>query len=224
MKRCALSWRSVFWIALPALAAGACYPDPLTIGETDVVVTARAPGKSYSSYRTYALPDQVFDLCEIGKAIGEGGAGGDADASECREVDHRFDDEILQTIADSLEKLGYQEADDPESADVVLLPGVTAQDNWYVYYPYCDYWYGYYWYPYCWYYPWTPTAVNYPIGTLVMYMVAPHEADEEEERMPVVWMGIVRGILSSTSELNATRAEAGVRQAFAQSTYLGEGK
>ena len=108
----------------------------------------------------------------------------------------------------------------------VVLPGVTAQDNWYVYYPYCDYgyWYPYYWYPYCWYYPWTSTAVNYPVGTLVMYMVAQKDADPTAQRVPVAWVGVVRGILSSASDTNADRAAAGVDQAFEQSKYLGEGK
>ena len=73
-------------------------------------------------------------------------------------------------------------------------------------------------------YPWTTTAVNYPVGTLVMCMITPQDADTVAQRMPVAWVGVVRGILSSGSDVNADRAEAGVDQAFAQSKYLGEGK
>ena len=224
MKVFAPRWRSPLWLSLSAIALGACYPDPLTTSETDVVITVREPDRSYSSLQTYAVADQVFDLCELREGIGAGGAGGDEEGSECRDIDHRYDQQILDAIAANLEQLGFEKATPEEDADVVVVPAVTAQDNWYVYYPYCDYWYPYYWNPYCWYYPWTPTAVNYPVGTLVMYMIAPKEADEEAKRMPVTWLGVVRGILNSASNVNADRAEAGVDQAFAQSQYLGEGK
>ena len=219
-------------LLLAPLAIGACYPEPLTTGEMDVVITVKDSGRNYSALKTYALPDQVFDLCEVAANLGEGGAAGSAsdgdgdddDADDgCKDVSHRYDDEVLATIAENLEDLGFVEAQNPEDADVVVFPGITAQDNWYVYYPYCDYWYSY-WYPYCWYYPWTPTAVNYPVGTLVLYMLAASEADDVALKMPVVWLGVVRGILSSSSDTNAERVEAGVNQAFAQSRYLGEGK
>lgn len=219
----------LLWLLAP-LAIGACYPEPLTTGEMDVVVTVKDPDRNYSKLKTYALPDQVFDLCEIAQEIGEGGAAGfsndddDRDDDACEDVNHRFDDDVLETIADNLEDLGFVPALNPEDADVVVLPGVTAQDNWYVYYPYCDYYYGYYWYPYCWYYPWAATAVNYPVGSLVLYMLAPSEADEVARRMPIAWVGVVRGLLSSSSDSNAERVQAGIDQAFAQSRYLGEGK
>jgi len=218
----------LLWLLAP-LAVGACYPEPLTTGEMDVVVTVKDADRNYSKLKTYALPDQVFDLCEIAQAIGEGGAAGSAnddddDDDACEDVNHRFDDEVLETIADNLEDLGYTPASDPENADVVVLPGVTAQDNWYVYYPYCDYYYGYYWYPYCWYYPWSATAVNYPVGSLVLYMLAPKEADDVARKMPIAWVGVVRGLLGSSSDSNAERVQAGIDQAFAQSRYLGEGK
>jgi hypothetical protein len=211
-------------VLLAPLAIGACYPEPLTTAETDVVVTVKDSERNYSRLKTYALPEEVFDLCEIGAALGDGGAAGstsdDDQPSECKEVSHRYDDEVLANIADNLEELGFVEAANPDAADVVVLPGITAQDNWYVYYPYCDYWYSYY----CWYYPWATTAVNYPIGTLVMYMLASKDADDATQRVPVAWLGVVRGILSSSTEANAERVDAGIDQAFDQSSYLGEGK
>ncbi|HEY6723806.1 MAG TPA: DUF4136 domain-containing protein [Polyangiaceae bacterium] len=214
-------------LLLAPLTIAACYPEPLTTGEMDVVITVKDSGRNYAELKTYALPDQVFDLCEIAAELGEGGAAGgfgsDDDDDECEDVSHRYDDEVLDAIADNLEALGFVAAQSPEAADVVVFPGITAQDNWYVYTPYCDYWYSY-WYPYCWYYPWTATAVNYPVGSLVLYMLAPVEADDVALKMPVVWMGVVRGILSSYADTNAERVEAGIDQAFAQSGYLGGGK
>ena len=210
-------------VLLAPLGIGACYPEPLTTGETDVVVTVRDSERNYSKLKTYALPDEVFDLCEIGQALGEGGAAGfnnDDGDTECKEVSHRYDDEVLDNIADNLEALGFVAAANEDEADVIVLPGITAQDNWYVYYPYCDYYYSYY----CWYYPWATTAVNYEIGTLVMYMLASKDADDATLRVPVAWLGVVRGLLSSSTDANAERVESGIDQAFAQSGYLGEGK
>lgn len=228
MRTIALTAQRSLLLALAPVALGACYPEPLTTGEMDVVITVKDSGRNYSKLKTYALPDQVFDLCEVAASIGEGGAAGTANDDDdgdddCEDVSHRYDDEVLATVADNLEELGFVAARNPEDADVVVFPGITAQDNWYVYYPYCDYWYSY-WYPYCWYYPWTPTAVNYPVGTLVLYMLAASEADEVAMKIPVVWVGVVRGLLSSSADTNADRVEAGIDQAFAQSRYLGEGK
>jgi len=211
---------------LAPLAIGACYPEPLTTAETDVVVTVRDSDRDYSKLKTYALPEEVFDLCEIAEGLGEGGAAGfnNTDAgdqtSECKEVSHRYDDEVLDNIADNLEELGFVRAANPDEADVQLIPGIAAQDNWYVYYPYCDYWYSYY----CWYYPWPTTAVNYEIGTFVMYMLASKDADAVTQRVPVAWVGVLRGMLSSSTDANFERVESGIDQAFAQSGYLGEGK
>ena len=218
--------QSKLLLLLAPLAMGACYPEPLTTGEMDVVITVKDSKRDYSTLKTYALPDQVFDLCDVGANLGEGGAAGrdiNDDTDECEDVNHRYDRQVLETIADNMDALGFDQVDSPEDADVAVLPGVTAQDNWYVYYPYCDYWYGYY-YPYCWYYPWTPTAVNYPVGTLVLYMVAPSEADDVAMKMPIVWVGVGRGLLSSSADANAERVETAIDQAFAQSRYLGEGK
>ncbi|HEU5075937.1 MAG TPA: hypothetical protein VFU02_17205, partial [Polyangiaceae bacterium] len=125
-------------LLLAPLALGACYPEPLTTGEMDVVVTVKDSGRNYSALKTYALPDRVFDLCEVAENLGEGGAAGspsddDDDDDGCNEVSHRYDRDVLETIASNLEDLGFVEAQDPEAADVVVLPGITAQDNWYVY-------------------------------------------------------------------------------------------
>ena len=155
-----------------------------------------------------------------GGAAGEAGVAGDESNPNCYELDHQFDADILRAIQRNMDSLGFQQVPTEQSPDVVVVPGVSANDNWYLFYPWCNY----YWPGYCYYYPWTPTAVNYPVGSLVMYMVAPNEADAAAEQLPVAWLGIVRGLISSSSDLDLSRLNANVNQAFAQSQYLGEGK
>jgi len=212
---------------LVAVALTACSPDSLSYTDTDVVVTVRDLGRSYAPYRTFALPDEVIDVCNLpapgaGGAAGAAGAGGSDDSgsdSDCQELEHDFDEEILAEIRHNLDELGFDEVAADENPDVMLLPAAVAQESWYVYYPYCDYWYGY-----CFDYPWGPTAVSYPMGTLAMYMVSWRDADSATQKIPVIWLGVVSGLMSGSHELDQDRIETNIGQAFAQSAYLGEGK
>jgi len=220
--------------SLSACLLSACSPDSLSYTDTDVIVTVRDLGRSYAPYRTYALPDTVIDVCSLavpgaGGAAGAAGAGGGPDGSagaddtgsneDCQPLEHDFDDDILAAIRDNLRELGFSQVSADESPDVTILPAAVAQESWYVYYPYCDYWYGY-----CFDYPWGPTAVSYPLGTLAMYMVASREADGATGKVPVIWLGVVSGLMSGSHELDKDRIETNIGQAFAQSAYLGEGK
>lgn len=216
-----------FWLLACVLPVSACSPDSLSYTDTDVIVTVRDLGRSYAPYRTYALPDTVIDICSLpepgaggaGGAAGAGGADDSGSDDDCQELEHDFDEQILAAIRDNLADLGFSEVDADENPDVTVLPAAIAQDSWYVYYPYCDYWYGY-----CFDYPWGPTAVSYPMGTLAMYMVASSEADNATNKVPVIWLGIVSGLMSGSHELDQDRIETNIGQAFAQSAYLGEGK
>lgn len=219
-----LSCRHGVWLF--ALALGACSPDSLSYTDTDVIVTVRDLGRSYAPYQTYSLPDTVIDVCSLpesgtGGAAGAAGAGGADSGSDadCQELDHHFDEEILEAIQDNLDELGFSEVGADENPDVMILPAAVAQESWYVYDLYCDYWYGY-----CFDYPWGPTAISYPLGTLAMYMVSWRDADDATGKVPVIWLGVVSGLMSGSHELDAERIDANIGQAFAQSAYLGEGK
>lgn len=207
-----------------ALTLAGCSPDSLSYTDTDVVITVRDLGRSYAPYRTYALPDTVIDVCEFGAAGvagagGAAGAGGSGSDEECEPLNHNHDQAIFDSIRENLDQLGFTEVEPEDDPDVMILAAAVAQESWYVYYPYCDYWYGY-----CFDYGWGPTAVSYPIGTLALYMASWRDADEAKGRVPVIWLGVVSGLLSGSQELDEDRIEISIDQAFAQSSYLGEGK
>jgi hypothetical protein len=230
--------------AMGALSLVACYP--LTFDDAadlDMVVTRKAEHYDYSKNRTYDLPKTVIDICGVEDIpIGEGGAGGQGSADldeiiDCEESAHLFDDEILEAVERNLEALGYVKATgasgDPPP-DVIVSVGTIQANNYvaYVSYPWWGYYPSYYYYYYYWwsyyygwwgYYPYYPTTtvVNYPTGTVLMQMLSTSDADEVNERVPVVWTGAVRGLLESSDEVTASaRINGGIDQAFAQSPYL----
>lgn len=208
-------------VVMPLLG---CSEGGLQYTDTDVVVTVRDPGRSYHQYGTFAVPDEVIDLCEggAGGAGGEGGAAGaqgTGDEGNCLPVTHKYDEEILAAIRRNMAALGFEQVEADADPDVMVLPGIVAQNSWFPYYPYCDYWYDY-----CFGYGWGPVAVSYRIGTLLMYMVATNEVDEERGIAPVIWVGAVTGLVSGSVSLDKRRIDVNIDQAFQQSRYLGEGK
>ena len=108
---------------------------------------------------------------------------------------------------------GWTRVEDPDQADLILLP--AAWTNTTVVYWY-DYWCWYYYY-YCgwgWYYP--PVSVSsYTTGTLVMTMVVDGDEYVEPTR---VWTGAINGLLSGVQ--SGSRINNGIDQAFTQSPYL----
>lgn len=222
------------------LAGVACYP--LTIddaSEVDIVATRKAENYDYGRNKTYDLPEQVVDLCDLDNLpdTGEGGAGDGAGGRpdldlDCVEVSHAYDDQIIAAVKRNMEALGYQHVaeDGSETPDVMVNVGTIASNNWVVYtYPWWGYypyyyggWYGSYW-GWWGYYPYYPptTVVNYPTGTILMQMLSIKDADPVNERIPGIWTGAVRVLLESSDEVTATtRINSHIDQAFAQSPYL----
>ncbi|HET6350005.1 MAG TPA: DUF4136 domain-containing protein [Candidatus Krumholzibacteria bacterium] len=188
-----------------------CYPgDPLTVSETDAVVTLFDKNTDFSTKLTYAMPDTVMHL------VGEGGKD---------DVSRAYDQLILTQIHSNLDKLGFTRVSDPNTADVQVYTAAVVQDYvGYAYYGwYWDYWYGY---PPGWgWYPWYPSggvAYSYRVGTLLVVMMDPHKTVPDQKLVPPVWSAAMNGLADKAS--NSQRIKNGINQAFAQSKYLGEGK
>jgi len=227
-------FRSSILLTAAASLFASCHPTGIDdASETDMVITRKAKDYDYSGNKTYAMPDKIADLCNFDPSklpIGEAGAGGQGPTPnpdlDCNEITHAFDSAILAEIRRNLEDLGYVAVDPsaPETADVALLVGALSSNNWvaYSWYP----WYPYYpWNPYWgWgiYYPYYPTTsiVNYPTGSLLMELVSLKDADREQLRTPSIWTGAISGLLADGETTAATRVNATIDQAFAQSPYL----
>ena len=151
-----------------------------------------------------------------------------ADVVDCEEVTHAYDQQILEAIRRNMDALGYEELERSSSdpPDVLLEVGSIAANNWVAYttYPWWGYYYGWWggyygWYLYYPYYPAT-TVVNYPTGTIFMQLVSVKDADPVNERLPVAWTGVVRGITDYSDVNPVTRINTLIDQAFTQSPYL----
>jgi hypothetical protein len=201
----------------------ACYPgDPSSVTQLDVVLTIHDSTANFGGFLTYAMPDSVVHV-----------TGDSLDIGDIEDLPRDYDDLILETVEENMEDLGYVREDDPEDngADLLLFVaavGTESTSYWYVW----DWWYYWGWYPgwgyypgygpgWGWYYPpgWVG-SVTYEQGTLLLTLVDPDEADEEEELIGVIWGGAVRGLLGSSS-IAEQRIVDGIDQAFDQSPYLG---
>ena len=204
--------------AVAALALAvflSCYPgDQLTTEDADVVVTLFDDQTDFGTLQTYAMPDTIVHLVP------------DSSSSNIR---RDFDDEILVQVAAEMAAMGFTRESDPNDADAFLLIAATSREQvGYTGYPWGGYWGWYYPYPPGWGWGWYPwyggggTIYTYRSGTVFMQLADPAQADSTEAKVPTVWVGAINGIIEGNAV--EERIADGIRQAFAQSPYLGEGK
>jgi hypothetical protein len=190
-----------------------CYPQESGyVNDYDIVGTNYDKEFQFSQHKTYALPDSIVSIGDqtlTGKVVF---------------VDQKTADLILNQIRANLNQLGWVEKD-TSVADIILLPSAFKNTNVYYYYDYA-YWGWYYpgYYPgYGWGYPGYgypyPVASSYETGTLFMQMT--YRKGIEASSVPVVWTGIINGLLNvgSSSSVNS-RITTTINQAFKQSPYL----
>lgn len=196
----------------------ACTPNSgISVQESDVVVTTFDEQVDFGNLKTFALLDTIMHLT------------GDPDKPDSDIISRDYDRQILALIAQNFEDRGYQRVSDsqiPPDPDFVVLVSATALQYWNVYggypwYPYWGYWPGW---GCCgsgwgWYYP--PTVgYAYSTGTLIVTMVDPKNADDENKLVPVQWTGAQNGVLDDTKSSKRERVERGINQMFSQSPYL----
>lgn len=200
-------------VALAVLIS--CYPgDQLNVEDADVVVTLFDAQTDFGTLQTYAMPDTIVQLTA------------DSTAGSVR---RDFDDEILAQVASEMAALGFTRESDPANADAFLLLSVAAREQvGYTGFPWGGYWGWYYPYPPGWGWGWYPwyggggTIYTYRTGTVFMQLLDPARADSTEEKIPTVWVGAINGMIEGTAI--EERIADGIREAFAQSPYLGDGK
>ncbi len=198
-------------VLAPALFSG-CYPEqPEYIDEYDLVYTNHSPDFDFQAQNTYSLPDSVVIL---GSADIEEGQSPDM-------VDPAFGNKIIAQIRSNMNGLGWVEVDDPDSADVVILPSAIKTLNVDAYYYYGGYWGWYYpYWGYGWYYPgYYPTYTSYTTGSLVVQMTVPRDLSPAEN-VPVPWIGLMNGLLEGSDASILERVTTGIDQMFKQSEYL----
>lgn len=210
------------------MTLSSCYPDnDVSIEELDIAFTHYDSDRNFADFKTFTLLDTIAHVVN-----------GDTTA------DHTYDSEILSSIRSNLLACGFTEKD--SLGDVVVIASVLETDNYSVYYyPWGNYWGWYPWngypkksfnistssnyYPYYPYYPWGSPSVYYiyTTGTVSIQMTYPKDAIQHDNsvEIPVVWMGVVNGVLNGNSNDGImSRISKNINQCFDQSDYLKDGK
>jgi hypothetical protein len=205
-------FKIIFWFSAFLLLCG-CYPQENGyVNEYDLVATNYDKEFNFSANKTYALPDSIVLVSEQ-TLSGEPVFVEDATATL-----------ILNQIRTNLNNYGWTETDSLNAA-IILLPSAFKNTNVYYYYDW-SYWGWYYpgYYPgYGWGYPGYgypyPVATSYQTGTLFMQMT--YKAGIEASSVPVVWTGVINGLLNTGSSSSvSSRITSTINQAFTQSPYL----
>ena len=199
------------------LFLGSCYPEgPEFVEDLDVVYTNYDPGFNFSEQNTFAIPDSIVLIRERNYV-----ANGNDNSPET--VDPVYADVILDQIRNHMVNYGWREVDRTEDPDVILL--VTASRMTNLFYNY-DWRYWDWWHPgafngYGMYYPgYSPGYITgYRSGSLMIQMANTSNLGVNNN-VPVVWLGIVNGLLEGSTENINKRVMESVDQIFEQSPYL----
>ena len=62
---------------------------------------------------------------------------------------------------------------------------------------------------------------SYTTGTVVLDMIDVDGADEVEETVPIIWNGLINGLVTGSDASVEARIRTNINQAFDQSQYLG---
>lgn len=204
-----------------ALSLSGCYPGgPEDLEDFDIVLTNYSPEFDFKSdtVLTFSLPDKVVKIGSDGILDPDG----NNDPEYVKDI---YAQQILSNIRAGMESYGWTWEEDSSKADIIILPSVMQTEYLYYYY---DYWYWDWYYPgypgYGWGYPgyYPPTYVSsYTTGTLLMQMTWPEGAAlNVEEKIPVVWTGVINGLVEGSTNDITSRIQGTIEQAFNQSPYL----
>jgi hypothetical protein len=186
------------------LALQGCYPKgPEFVEDTDVVVTYVRGDYDFKARNTYSLPDRIVKI-----------TGNLAEGDDPVFIPDATAALILTRIRTNMQTLGWDEVALNDDPDLLLTPASWESTTIYYYYDYWYWWWGGY-YP-GWGYP-PVYASSYSTGTLVMGLIDPSVVGASGNPVSQ-WTGAINGIL--TGAYDASRMNAAIDKAFAQSPYL----
>ncbi len=193
-----------------------CYPKgPEYYSDLDLTATNYDEDYDFENQKFFWLADTVEYITNIND----------------NEIDPDDVDALLQKVESKLTERNYTRVavENPEEADFVITVSVIASRNagvgwvpgppWYPGWGWGPGWGG--WYPPYWggYY-----SYSYTTGSVIINWYDPQEEPVaiagEEEQQPIHWVATFNGLVSSSNQNNASRINASIDQAFAQSPYI----
>lgn len=205
-------------IVLGLVALSSCYPgSDRTLQNTELVYTVYEENFDFSAMKTYFLNDDVIAI-DTAETIPQG-----------------TQTAIIDEIASNMNKKGWTRVFDVDddgiptesAAVVVLASALTGTVEGVSYWPGYGGWWGGYWGWYKKYYGWggygwggVAIPYSYDVGTIYIDMVDRSSYDPVDEKIDLVWMSAMNGVLSSSGFDTNSRIERVIDQAFEQSPYL----
>jgi hypothetical protein len=179
-----------------------------------VVTVVDSIGPALESARTFALPDTIVEV-PLGSST----------------ISHAADHQIIASIRNHFIELGWEDVTKVPNAhpDVVVLTADatrvqtgTAYGDWFGAWGYLPYWGAGVNQSWAWGIPGGAIPYVYETGTVLITMLDLRAQDATTRRIPLLWAGILDGILpAGANAANQTpRIIDGIDQAFAQSPYL----
>jgi len=182
----------------------ACFPfGPEDIEDFDIVGTFYNEDVSFSSFKTYVMPDTIVHVDNSGVTTRTGD----------------YDALILSQVAANMTAVGYTRVGKDESPDMILTlaisnSGYNLENN----YDYGDYYGdGYDGYGSGGYYN-TGSEYQMETGTLLMNLANTQGDGSLKSSM---WLGIINGITEQSFTNTSRRLIELINQAYVQSPYLG---
>ena len=212
----------LFLVAL--LMAQSCNPEfKASVDELDLAITTYDDTQDFDQISTFYMEDTIIFI--------------EDDEVEIQRESNATEQHILDQVRQNLLDIGWEEitdtTSDENSSDVAIMISVLEADIYYYYTYWWDWWY---WYPWDWWYPGYPGYPGYPtyptypsygytVGTLLVDMVntdriSPPVEGDPSIKLPIIWSGVVNGILSGSDENIQSRLTKQIRQVFVQSDYL----
>ncbi len=208
-----MNYKKLFSFAAITLALfSGCRPRGAEyISDLDVVGTAYTKDIDFSGRKTYAMWDTIVKISDD-----QGGQGSDKEY-----VASNYASVVTSEIDRQMKALGWTKVNKDQNPDAYIQNATMSST--YVYYYYSYYYYGYY-YPYGgWYYPgyYPPTYSSTTTGTLLMMLIdASSEQTSPTGSQPVLWIGVINGLMEGSSASFTSRVSSNVGQAFKQSPIL----
>lgn len=207
---------------LTVVCMTSCYPEgPEYVHEKDIALTHYDENADFGTYKTFVMPDSVVLM---------------SSERDSGLISQESQEKLLNLVKKNFEERNYKyltaEEAKSQTPDFAVTVSVfttptfryTSWGDYWGWYPGWD-WFGWGgpWSSYYPWYPWYGTSVSYYAydkGTIVMDMLDAKKADADSKHIPVLWSGVIDGILAGRDAYVCERVEKNVNQCFIQSPYL----
>lgn len=189
------------------MAFSACRPGGAEyIDELDLVMTNYSKEANFSNKKTYARPDSIVEISSADETLKK------------EYINQATANTIISRLDKNMAENGWQKVATNANPDVYVQ--ISAMQTTTIYYYYSSWYWGY---PYYggWYYPgyYPPYASTTTTGS-ALFQMADVKDTTADGRLPIIWTGVINGMLNGSSSSFASRCNKSVDQLFKQSPSL----